>query len=100
MSQALETIHVELLNKLFEFKCPEQEVDDLKSAAAYLNDKMVKFRQQGQTIGFEQSLMMAAVEITVESLQQNKSPILNTEVLEAKVQHLRQQLKTIIDRYN
>ena len=93
-----ETIKIELIDKTFEFKCPTDQVALLREATLQLNQKMLKFRQQGQTLGFDQTLMMAAIETSVEQLGHSKKPESQTTV-QKQVAKLRAELQHVIIQY-
>lgn len=72
MSDDATTVTIHLMEREYRISCAPNERDDLKRAAAYLDDKMKEIRE-AQVIGLDRIAVMAALNITHELLLANKS---------------------------
>lgn len=70
---AANTTKVEILDKEYLVACPEEERAALHQSASYLDDKMRQIRASGKIHGLERIAVMAALNITHESLQKDNS---------------------------
>lgn len=61
-------VEVELLERLYSVKCSEIEQPKLHEAAEYLNKKLIEIRQHHKTLTREEIAMMAALNISYETL--------------------------------
>lgn len=86
------TVVVSLRKRNFEFACPKHEVDKLKQAALYLDDRMAEIEQQGQAIGIERNAIMAAINMAHELLEERQK-LRTTFGLLDKVKRLRMKVQ-------
>ena len=63
------TVTVHILDKEYCIACPEDERNNLESAARYLDGKMREIRHTGKVIGNDRVAVMAAINLTHELLQ-------------------------------
>lgn len=61
-------VDINLLGRAFRVACNKGEEPALRSAAAYLDNKMRAIREQGKVIGIERIAIMAALNIAHEFL--------------------------------
>jgi cell division protein ZapA len=59
---------VTIMGREFRVACPDDELDDLMAAVAYLDKKMRDIRDSGKIIGVERIAIMAALNVTHELL--------------------------------
>jgi cell division protein ZapA len=62
MSEEIVGISVEIMDKIYQVKCPEAEVNSLQRAAQYLEEKMRVMRQTG-TLSVERIAIITALNI-------------------------------------
>lgn len=66
-------VNIKLLNKKYQFKCPENEnANRLHHAALYLNNMMETIQDNSKTIDFDGALLMSTINITADFLEQKK----------------------------
>lgn len=65
----MSTLNVSILGKDFQVSCPEEEKENLLTAAAQLDERMREIRESGKVIGLERIAIMAGLNITHEYLQ-------------------------------
>ncbi len=66
------TLVVTLRKRNFEFVCPKHEIDKLKQAALYLDDRMAEIEENGRAVGIERTAIMAAINMAHELLEERK----------------------------
>ena len=62
MSEETVGISIEIMDKIYQVKCPEEEVNSLQRAAQYLEEKMRVMRQAG-TLSVERIAIITALNI-------------------------------------
>ena|SRR3990167_9481148 len=55
-------VTINILEKTFQIKCPEEKINDLRHAAEYLNKEMRKMRHSG-VVGMERLAIISALNI-------------------------------------
>ena len=66
------TVTVHILDKEYCITCPDDERDNLESAARYLDGKMREIRSGGKVIGSDRIAVMAGLNITHELLHKQQ----------------------------
>ncbi len=69
-------VTVKILNQNYDIFCQENEKDDLYKSAELLNDKMMKTKAEGKTIGLDRIAVISALNFANDSL--NHKDITNT----------------------
>ena len=69
-------VDITLLGRSFRVACDKGEEPALRSAAAYLDDKMRQIREQGKVIGIERIAIMAGLNIAHEFLASGGAELL------------------------
>ena len=69
-------VTVKILNQNYDIFCQENEKDDLYKSAELLNDKMMKTKAEGKTIGLDRIAVISALNFANDSL--NHKDIINT----------------------
>ena len=69
-------VTVKILNQNYDIFCQESEKDDLYKSAELLNDKMMKTKAEGKTIGLDRIAVISALNFANDSL--NHKDITNT----------------------
>lgn len=87
------TVTVHILDKEYCITCPDDERDNLESAARYLDGKMREIRSSGKVIGSDRIAVMAGLNITHELLHKQ-------ERQEKQVSVARDQVRNLLDRVN
>jgi len=66
-------VDVKILGRDFQIACPDNEEESLVKSIEYLNHKIEEIQKQGNIIGVDKTIIMAALNITHEFLNQNSS---------------------------
>lgn len=69
MTTPLETLLVTILDREYGVACPAEEVDELKSSARMLDERMREIRRSGKIVGIERIAVMAALNIAHELIK-------------------------------
>lgn len=69
MSTPLETLHVTILDRDYGVSCPAEEVEDLRTSARLLDERMREIRKSGKIVGIERIAVMAALNIAHELIK-------------------------------
>lgn len=74
------TVSVEILGKIYQIKCGENEVEALKKAASSLNEKMQTMQAAGNIINFDRVAVLAALNLTHQlmHLEQQSNQVIQT----------------------
>ena len=82
------TVTVHILDKEYCIACPDDERDNLESAARYLDGKMREIRSGGKVIGADRIAVMAALNITHDLLHKQQRLDQEADSTRAKVRDL------------
>ncbi|STX49983.1 cell division protein ZapA [Legionella busanensis] len=63
---ASKTCTIKLLNKTYDIKCPENEVDNLQLAAAKLNEQLLQNKKKFKQLDDFQNLVLASLHVSHE----------------------------------
>jgi cell division protein ZapA len=66
-------VDVKILGRDFQIACPDNEEESLVKSIEYLNHKIEEIQNQGNIVGVDKTIIMAALNITHEFLNQNSS---------------------------
>ena len=66
-------VDVKILGRDFQIACPDNEEESLVKSVEYLNHKIEEIQKQGNIVGVDKTIIMAALNITHEFLNQNSS---------------------------
>jgi len=72
------SVTVQILDKEYSIICPQEERNNLVSAARYLDGKMREIRSSGKVIGADRIAVMAALNITHDLLHRQDTPEVQT----------------------
>lgn len=87
-----QTVTVHILDKEYHVVCPVAERTNLERAAAYLDGKMREIRRSGKVVGAERIAVLAALNITHELQDHQRSMETQTMTSNEQVANLLRQL--------
>lgn len=90
-------VTVKILNQNYDIFCQENEKDDVYKSAELLNDKMMKTKAEGKTIGLDRIAVISALNFANDSL--NHKDITNTLnfSIKERILKLRQKIDTALE---
>ena len=92
--QPTEVVNITLMDKDYQIKCPLNEKTGLLKAASFLEQRLLKIKQNTGGAPLEHTIMLAALNISYEHTQQKKTP----ELLQ--LNHKLKQLQQKLDQIN
>lgn len=96
MSKDLETLHVSILDRDYGVSCPPDEVDDLKSSARLLDERMREIRRSGKIVGVDRIAVMAALNIAHELIKARSELDYYDRVTEKQLARLNEKIETAL----
>ena len=89
-------ITVKILNQSYDVFCYEDEKDMLIQSAELLNDKMMKTKAEGKTIGLDRIAVISALNFANDSLQHKDISNSLNSTIKQRILNLNLKLKTIL----
>lgn len=87
-------ISINILDKSYQIKCPNDKVHELRDAAAYVDKKMREVRDSGKVVGLDRVAIIAALNVAHELFSIEKK---ENEHLEEMSTRIRDMQKRIIE---
>jgi len=84
-------VNISIMGRDFSVACPPEEQDSLREAARYLDDNMKEIQKTGKIIGTERCAIMAALNITNDLLQLQKSTA-GQENVQTRLENLQERI--------
>ena len=83
MSEKQTPVTIKILDKEYTVACTDEETESLLNSVDYLNGKMKEVRSSGKVVGSERIVVMAALNIVHEFLQNQGNPAISEDVQDA-----------------
>ncbi len=94
------TLSFQLLDKTWQIRCPEQQVQDLQKCAVQLDSKMREIATNSKIIGPERIAVMAAINAIYDLMAQQNQKDLYIESLSSHIRELKSQLAKAKEQQN
>jgi cell division protein ZapA len=98
MKKVEKGLSVRILDKEYQIACSDDEREDLVKAARYLEAKLSDVSNKGKIIGPERAAIMAALNISYELVQANKSTE-NESQYQDRLEKLQDDVRIVVDKY-
>ena len=92
MNATAEPVKVSILDREYQFACPEEQREDLKQAARELDEHMREIKDSGRLMSLERIALQAALNYCDESLKLRRSAESRSETIDNKIRMLADQL--------
>lgn len=92
MNPPVEPISVSILDREYQFTCPEDERDALKAAALFLDEKMRETRAAGNLMALERIAVMTALNLSDELLKLKNQSKQHEELIDRRISMLADEL--------
>lgn len=96
MSSNQETIR--LLDKEYTVACPPEERDGLRESARLLDGKMREIRSSGKVLGSERVVVMAALNVIFELLQDRQHNSSGTQEMALRLKLIQDKIATALEQ--
>ena len=92
MNDNAEPVKVNILDREYQFACPEEQREDLMQAARELDESMREIKDSGRLMSLERIALQAALNYCDESLKLRRSAENRSEKIDSKIRMLADQL--------
>ena len=92
MSSTAEPVKVNILDREYQFGCPESEREALKEAARQLDESMREIKESGRLMSLERIALQAALNYCAEVLKLRHNQAERSDVIDSKIRMLADQL--------
>lgn len=92
MNANAEPVKVNILDREYQFACPEEQREDLKQAARELDESMREIKDSGRLMSLERIALQAALNYCDESLKLRRTAESRSEKIDSKIKVLADQL--------
>jgi len=89
-------VSVKILNQNYDVFCEENEKNTLLKSAELLNDKMMKTKAEGKTIGLDRIAVISALNFASDSLNYKEMSNTINSTVKDKIQRLNLKLDNIL----
>lgn len=96
--KGLTQVNVKILEREYQFSCPEEERNELIKSAEYLNARMRQIRDSGKVVGLDRIAVMAALNLANELLRiRDKDQSTETNV-GIRLKSIRERVETALEQ--
>ena len=92
MNDNAEPVKVNILDREYQFACPQEQREDLVQAARELDDHMREIKDSGRLMSLERIALQAALNYCDESLKLRRNAASRSEKIDGKIKMLADQL--------
>lgn len=92
MSNPSEPVTVSILDRKYQFACPEEEREALQAAARHLDESMREIKDSGRLMSLERIALQAALNFCDEALKLRRSVDSRQETIDNRIRMLADQL--------
>ncbi|MDC3386188.1 cell division protein ZapA [Gammaproteobacteria bacterium] len=89
-------VTVKILNQNYEVSCYKDEKDVLFNSAELLNDKMMKTKAEGKTIGLDRIAVISALNFANDSLSHKEMSNTLNSTIKQRILSINQKLESIL----
>jgi len=93
MSKTNHSTMIPILDKDFKVKCPEDKVEELQKAGAFLNQRMQKIKDEGKISTIERICITVALNITYDYLRVKDRKHEDSESFNKHVEKLQEKIE-------
>ena len=93
----MKQLDIKLLGRDFSISCPEEEKANLLKSVNYLSHKIEEIHKTGNVIGVDKTIIMAALNITHEFLNQEGGSNIHTMDYKNKLSNLGSLIDQVLD---
>lgn len=96
MSTSSDPVTVNILDRKYQFACPEPERDDLKKAAEELDEAMREIKDSGRLMSLERIALQAALNYCDQTLKLRRAVNERQEKIDSRIRMLADELDEAI----
>lgn len=97
MSKITVNTNIEILGKIYSFRCPEQDVASLKKAAELLNERMLEI-QKSSPNNLERIAILAGLDIAHQMIDHDQQKTSWVGRINQHLSHLQERLDSVLNK--
>ena len=91
-------VTINILDKEYLISCPENEREQLYSAAKLLNDKLMELKSTGKVIGTERMAVMTALNLASELLSYKQQNTVYNDTIDSTIKRLYTKINGVLEQ--
>ncbi len=96
--KGLSQVNVKILEREYQFSCPEEERNELLKSAEYLNARMRQIRDSGKVVGLDRIAVMAALNLANEMLRLRDKDQSSDTTVGLKLKSIRERVESALEQ--
>ncbi len=96
--KGLTQVNVKILEREYQFSCPEEERNELIKSAEYLNARMKQIRDSGKVVGLDRIAVMAALNLANELLRVRDRDQSSETNVGLRLKSIRERVETALEQ--
>ncbi len=96
--KGLSQVNVKILEREYQFSCPEEERNELLKSAEYLNARMRQIRDSGKVVGIDRIAVMAALNLANEMLRLRDKDQSSDTTVGLKLKSIRERVESALEQ--
>ncbi len=97
MSEEQKPVTVKILDKEYSVACNDEERESLLSSAEFLNEKLAEVRSNGKVVGSERIVVMAALNIVHEYLENRDNKLGTSENVQDVIKRVQDKISNALE---
>ncbi|OGT71186.1 MAG: hypothetical protein A3I78_10080 [Gammaproteobacteria bacterium RIFCSPLOWO2_02_FULL_56_15] len=98
MTEEAKPINITIFDKEYLVTCKDDEREQLHTAVAFLNDKLLELKRGGKVIGAERIAMITALNLTHELLAYKREKTFYNESIDESIRRLNNKIDTVLEK--
>ena len=98
MTEEAKPVNITIFDKEYLVACKDEEREQLHTAVAFLNDKLLELKRGGKVIGAERIAMITALNLTHELLAYKREKTVYNESVDETVRRLNNKIDTVLEK--
>ena len=90
------SLNINILGRDFNIVCPEDEIEAIQFAAAYLNDKIQEVKAEGKVVDSDRIVIITALKITHELLMLRNDSSFDIDEFKRRIVALKKKVDDVI----
>jgi len=91
-------VTITILDKEYLISCPENEREQLYTAAKLLNDKLMELKSTGKVIGTERMAVMTALNLASELLSYKRQNTVYNDTIDSTIKRLYNKIDGVLEQ--
>ncbi len=96
MTQEMRSVPIQILGKTYHIRCPRESAEKLQRAANLLDDETLKIRDSNKVVGFDQVLVITALNICHDLLdERDRNKVYETQTAQ-QIQQMQKRIEEVL----